>query len=127
MKNSIYHQTLIPMISLFTSFSTLICCALPALFVTLGMGAAVAGLISSAPWLTVISDYKFAIFVGAGTMLALSTLLQWKARNAPCPADPLKAKACARMRAVSWWILGISILIYVIGFFFTFLAADLLL
>jgi hypothetical protein len=37
--------------SLFGSFSTLICCALPSVLVLLGMGTAVASLLSAAPWL----------------------------------------------------------------------------
>ena len=38
-------------LSLFTSLSTLLCCALPSLFVLLGLGATVASLLSQAPWL----------------------------------------------------------------------------
>jgi mercuric ion transport protein len=37
--------------SLFSSFSTLICCALPSVLVLLGMGTTVASLLSAAPWL----------------------------------------------------------------------------
>lgn len=125
MSNNLYKQTIVPMLSLFTSVGTLLCCALPAMLVTLGMGAALAGFISSVPWITAISDYKKYIFVGAGLMLALSTYLQWRGRNAPCPADPAKAKACSRLRKISWSILVFSILVYLIGFFFAFLAADL--
>jgi hypothetical protein len=123
--NNLYKQTIAPIFSLFTSVGTLICCALPALLVTLGMGTALAGLVSTAPWITAISDYKEVVFGGAGIMLALSTYLQWRGRYAPCPADPAKAKACSRLRKVSWFILGFSILIYVVGFFFAFLAADI--
>ncbi len=118
-------QTLLPTLSLFTSIGTLLCCALPALLVTLGMGAALAGLVSNAPWLVVISDYKEVVFAGAGILLALSAFLQWRARYAPCPTDPAQAKACMRLRTISWIILGLSIAIYAIGFFFAFLAADL--
>jgi uncharacterized protein involved in exopolysaccharide biosynthesis len=55
----------------------------------------------------------------------LSAGLQWRGRHAPCPADPLKAKACGRLRKVSWIILGVSVVVYAVGFFFAFLAADL--
>ena len=44
--------------SLFTSVSTLLCCALPSLLVALGMGAVVAGLASDLPWLITMSKYK---------------------------------------------------------------------
>jgi len=45
-------------LSLFTSFSTLLCCALPALLVTLGLGAVMAGLVSDLPFLRTLSLYK---------------------------------------------------------------------
>ena len=122
---NLWRQTILPSLSLFTSVGTLLCCALPALLVTLGMGAALAGFVGAVPWITAVSDYKGIVFAVAGELLALAAFMQWRARNAPCPADPLRAKACARLRMVSWGILGFSILIYVIGFFFAFLAADI--
>ena len=122
---SLWRQTILPTLSLFTSVGTLLCCALPALLVTLGMGAALAGVIGTVPWITAISDYKEWVFAGAGAMLAAAAFMQWRARYAPCPADAAKAKACARLRKFSWGILIFSIVIYVIGFFFAFLAADI--
>jgi hypothetical protein len=116
---------LLPALSLFTSLGTLLCCALPALFVTLGMGAALAGLFSTAPWLGALTDYKLAIFIGAGLLLVVSFLLQWRARNAPCPADPAQAKSCMVLRKLSWGILIFAIVVYLTGFFFAFIAADL--
>lgn len=122
---SLWHQTILPTLSLFTSMGTLICCALPALLVTLGMGAALAGFVGTVPWITGLSEYKEAVFAGAGIMLMLSAFMQWRARHAPCPANPAKAKACKTLRKVSWGILIVSITIYLTGFFFAFIAADL--
>lgn len=112
----------LPTLSLFTSAGTLVCCALPALLVSIGAGAALAGLVSSAPWLVTLSQYKAYTFGIAGVMLAMAGMARWHARNAPCPADPAKAKACMRMRKVSAWIYWVSVIIYAIGFFFAFLA-----
>ena len=123
--NNLYKQTVFPVLSLFTSIGTLLCCALPALLVTLGMGAALAGFISVAPWITVISEYKIFIFVGAGILLILSTYFLWINRNAPCPTDAKQAKACALLRKFSLYTIIISIVIYIVGFFFAFFAADL--
>ena len=123
--NNLYKQTVFPILSLFTSIGTLLCCALPALLVTLGMGAALAGFISVAPWITVISKYKIFIFVGAGVLLILSSYFLWINRNAPCPTNAKQAKACALLRKFSLYIIIISIVIYIIGFFFAFFAADL--
>jgi len=115
-------QTLLPMLSLFTSLGTLMCCALPALLVTIGMGATMAGLVSAAPWITVLSDYKPIVFAVSGMMLALAAFMQWRARNAPCPIDPAKARACASLRKFSWGVIIFSVVIYLVGFFFAFLA-----
>ena len=123
--NNLYKQTVFPVLSLFTSIGTLLCCALPALLVTLGMGAALAGFISVAPWITVISEYKIFIFIGAGILLILSTYFLWINRNAPCPTDAKQAKACALLRKFSLYTIIISIVIYIVGFFFAFFAADL--
>lgn len=120
-----WHRTILPSLSLFTSIGTLLCCALPALLVTLGMGAALAGIIGAIPWIAVVSDYKATIFIGAGLLLAIACGMQFYTRNAPCPTDPLKAKACGRLRAIGWILSGISVTIYCIGFFFAFMAADL--
>jgi hypothetical protein len=45
-------------LSLFTSFSTLICCALPALLVALGAGAVLSTLVSHVPQLVWVSEHK---------------------------------------------------------------------
>ena len=124
-ETSLWRQTILPSLSLFTSLGTLLCCALPALLVTLGMGAALAGFVGAFPWITGISTYKEWVFAAAGIMLVLSGIVQWRARHAPCPADPEKAKACMRLRKISWGILIFSVLIYLTGFFFAFLAADI--
>jgi hypothetical protein len=60
--------------SLFTSSGTLVCCALPALLVALGAGAALSSLVSAVPALVVLSEYKEAVFIFAGVMHVLSIL-----------------------------------------------------
>ena len=45
-------------ISLFASSSTLVCCALPALFVVMGAGASFASLVTALPFLITVSQYK---------------------------------------------------------------------
>lgn len=119
-------QGVLSFFSLFTSTSTLLCCALPALFVTLGFGASLAGLFQTAPWVTSLSEYKIHFFVIAGCFIALSVFFYYKNRNLPCPADKQKAIACTRLRRINFIILIISVILYGTGAFFTFFAADLL-
>lgn len=108
--------------ALFTSAGTLICCALPALFVSLGLGAAFAGLVSNVPQIVWFSENKAIVFSVAGILIAVSAVLQYRARNAPCPVDPELARACTTSRVWSKRILVFSGLAYLTGFFFAFIA-----
>ena len=108
------------LISIFTSSSTLICCALPALLVSLGAGATLAGLVSAVPQLVWLSLHKQALFVAAGLMLAVSGWWQWRARNAPCPLDAALARACTRTRRFSLKLYLASVGIYLIGLIFAY-------
>ncbi len=109
-------------LSIFTSAGTLVCCALPALLVTLGAGATLASLVGAFPQLVWLSEHKVLVFGVAGLMLALAGYFQWRARFLPCPADPRLAAACGRQRRISRWIYGISVALYLIGGFFAFVA-----
>jgi hypothetical protein len=122
MKPADKKSLLLPGLSLLTSLGTLVCCALPALLVTLGAGAALAGLVSNVPQLVWLSAHKQAVFMIAGGMLALAGFWQWKSRHAPCPADPAQAAACRKLRKAGWWIWGFAATVYGIGFFFAFIA-----
>ena len=117
---------ILPFLNLFTSFGTIICCALPALLVSLGAGAALAGLVSAVPQLVVLSTYKVEVFSVAGLLLLVTGIYQWKMRNAPCPSDKELARACERIRLINAWLYGFSVVLYLAGFFFAFLATRLL-
>ncbi|MEO1575617.1 MAG: hypothetical protein AAFU65_11735 [Pseudomonadota bacterium] len=116
-----------PTAALFLSASTLLCCALPALLVTLGAGAAMASLTANVPGLMWLSAHKNALFLIAGVLLAISLILRFRTRNAPCPVDPAQAAACGRLRRIGGVIQGIAVAAYLTGGFFAYFAADLLL
>lgn len=107
-------------LSLFASGSTLVCCALPALLVTLGAGAVLSSAVSAFPQLIWLSEHKVEVFGFATAMLVLSGTMQWRARRLPCPADPELAATCMRTRKTSLWVYLISVTIYLIGGFFAF-------
>ena len=108
------------LLSLFTSGSTLICCALPALLVAIGAGATLAGMVSAVPQLIWLSAHKAAVFGVAGAMLAIAGLLQHRARHAPCPLDPKLAAACTRTRRASLGVWMFSVAVYALGALFAF-------
>ncbi|MCS6996752.1 MAG: hypothetical protein NZ533_07330 [Casimicrobiaceae bacterium] len=109
-------------LSVFTSASTLVCCALPALLVALGAGATLASLVGMFPQLVWLSEHKGLVFTVAGVMLAVAGYFQWRARYAPCPADPALAAACTRQRRISRAVYTVSVALYLIGGFFAFVA-----
>ena len=55
--------------SLFTSLSTLLCCALPSLLVLIGLGATVASVVSEIPGLVTLSHHKNWVFSIAGALI----------------------------------------------------------
>ena len=109
-------------LSLFASGSTLVCCALPALLVALGAGAALSSLVYAVPQLVWLSEHKTEVFFAASVMLAIAGFMQWRARTLPCPADPALAAACTRTRKMSLWIYFVSLAVYLTGGFFAFVA-----
>lgn len=121
---SIKHM-FIPTLSLFTSISTLICCALPALFVALGAGAALAGLVSNAPWLVALSKYKAWTFGFSGVIILFAGFMRWKTSSYPCPIDSTQAKACMHLRKISAVIYWVAVTVWCIGFFFAFIAVHI--
>jgi len=111
--------------TLFTSLSTLLCCALPALIVGLGMGAAMAGFLAQYPELIWISEHKTWLFAIGGVLLVLGGVLQYTQRNAPCPINE-KGEACADTRKNSLIIYYISVFIYLVGFSFAYILPHLI-
>ena len=107
-------------LSLFASSSTLICCALPALLVALGAGAALSSLVSVFPQVVWLSEHKVELFSFAGAALIVGGWLQWRNRTAPCPLEPALHDACMRTRATSFRLYGLSLALYGLGGWFAF-------
>jgi uncharacterized membrane protein len=107
-------------VSLLASGSTLLCCALPALLVAIGAGAALAGLVTTFPALVWLSNHKEETFSFSAAMLVFSGWLQWKNRSAPCPIDPQLAKQCQQTRMISRRVYFFSVSIFFVGVLFAF-------
>ena len=115
----------VSLISLFSSSGTLICCALPALLVSIGAGASLAGIISQFPQIVWLSEYKLIVFLISGTLILISLITTWLNRNAPCPIDPKQAQTCKTLRRWSRVSLFFAVIIYAIGTFFAFILPSL--
>jgi mercuric ion transport protein len=117
-------------LSLFTSFGTLLCCALPSLLVLLGLGATVASFLSAVPWLVTLSRHKVWIFAISGMLISGNLLYVYVIaprltdRGAACPTD--KPSACASASRFSRIVLWVATTIYAIGVFSAFILGPLL-
>ena len=111
-------------LTLASSGSTLVCCALPALLVSLGAGAAVASLVSTFPFLIWMSQHKTALFVASGLMMLAAWW--WRRQPAACPLEPELARACARYKRISDWVFRFSVAVYAVGVFFAYILPWLL-
>jgi mercuric ion transport protein len=115
--------------SLFSSFSTLVCCALPSILVLLGMGTAVASLLSAAPWLVSLSHHKIWTFSIAGMLITASFVMTYVVaprlqRGEVCAADD--PETCGEVSKLNRVILWSSAFIWSGGFFVAYLLAPIL-
>lgn len=111
--------------ALLASASTLVCCPLPAVLVSVGAGAALLGLVTAVPQLVWLSEHKDGVFGFAAAALIAGGALLWSARRMPCPADPVAARRCARLRRASGRLYAVAVAAFVVGATFAFLLPQL--
>lgn len=114
--------------SLFTSVGTLLCCALPSLLVLFGLGASVASVLSSMPWLVTLSHHKVWTFGVSGILILLSFVHMYyiapRIRSRGCnPDDPVSCEITSTFSRALLWI---SAAMYAIGFFVAFALGPIL-
>lgn len=121
---------LIAWLALFGSASTLICCALPSLFVLAGLGAAVATATTELPWLVTMSRHKNWVFGGAGLMIAGNFFWYYgiapraSAANQACLPD--QPEACAQVSRFGRIVLWFSTGVYLIAVFTAYVLGHIL-
>jgi mercuric ion transport protein len=117
-------------LSLFTSFGTLLCCALPSLLVLLGLGATVASFLSALPFLVTLSQHKVWVFGISGVLIVFSFLnlyfLAPRLQRTNQTCAPGEESACIETSRLSKIVLWFAALIYAIGFFVAFVLGPIL-
>ena len=108
-------------ISLVVSSSTLICCALPAIFVAIGAGATLATFTSNVPQPIIISQYKLLISIVTLVILLIAGILIRKSDSMPCPVDPDLRTICLKTRKNSKTLYYVSVIIFASASIFTYL------
>lgn len=117
-------SSLINYFSLFSSFGTLLCCALPSVLVLLGLGTTVASLLSAMPWLVKLSRHKIWTFSISGVLISLSFIVTYWIAPRPragetCDADD--PTACGQASKLSRRLLWFSAAVCSAGFFVAYL------
>lgn len=110
--------------ALVASTGTLVCCAIPILLVSLGMGAAVAAAASNFPVLVALSENKDFVFAGSATLMVLSGWLH-KRQQGSCPSDPVLAANCRKAKRLNDRLLWTAGSVWAIGFLAAYLALPL--
>lgn len=116
-------------LSLFTSVGTLLCCALPSLFVLFGLGATVATVLAQVPWLVSLSHHKNWVFIVAGLMITgnfayvyvVAPKLQMS--NGCDRNDPAACETASRLSRIVLWC---SAALYLVGCFTAYVLGPLL-
>jgi mercuric ion transport protein len=104
-------------LSLFTSVGTLLCCALPSLLVLLGLGATVASVLASAPWLVAVSRHKSWVFATSAILIAGNFYYVYRlaprllVRSGACAIDDPTCARATRTSRIVLWTSGIMLLI----------------
>lgn len=117
-------KKMVSWLGLFSSFGTLICCAIPSSLVLLGFGATLASFLGNFPQLIWLSDNKGIVFGASFFMLALSYVAQRYAQSQVCPLD--KKEDCQTTKDWSKPLFWVSFGINVIGSFYAFILPRLL-
>jgi len=113
-------DTAVSLLTLLLTGGTLLCCALPLLLITLGLGGTVAFLTDSLPWLVSLSHFKVWMFIVSGAYLVFTGWVIYRPGRV-CPADPELARLCARADRFNRSILWIAVVIFLSGFFVAYL------
>ena len=113
-------EYLLPFCGLFASISTILCCGLPIILVTLGMGAVFANLTASFTFITWLTEKSIYLFAIAIILLVIGRYFIF-IKSQACPADRKLAAICHKSKKfnkIIWWI---SAVILVISFFFKYI------
>ena len=116
-------------LSLFTSLGTLVCCALPSLFILFGLGAAVASTLSVFPWLVALSRHKGWVFGVSGILIAAGLIQVYfvspklKGSADACSVDDPSCDTAARITKICLWF---SAAVYAVGVFTAFALGPIL-
>lgn len=118
LKENKYLSKVVSWFGLFSSFGTLLCCAIPSTLVLLGFGASLASFLGNFPKLIWLSENKGIVFGFSFVMLGISFIGQKYAQSKVCPMESRESCEEAKdwSKPLFWTSLGIN----VVGAFYAF-------
>jgi hypothetical protein len=122
--NKYSNKAYLKWLTLFVTSSTLLCCALPILLVSLGFGAVVASLNYNIPALVFLAEHKLWTLSLSPLLLLFLGWIVWRP-NQSCPTDPKLAAHCQTAKKWNKRIFWLSVVVWSIGFFFSILLKPL--
>lgn len=106
---------------LFASFPTLLCCALPIILVSLGMGSVVASVYGDYfPWLRWFGLHENITFGATAAILAVAGWALYRPGRV-CPTDPELVKQCNSANKWNSRFFFISVIVWCVGAFSAFI------
>lgn len=107
-------------LALFLSSTTLLCCALPVLLVSLGLGAVMANLNYNVPGLLFLTEHKSWTLSLSFLLLCFLAWIIWRP-NQTCPTDPVLAELCTKTKRWNRRVFKLSVVIWITALFFSYL------
>ena len=115
-----YEKSQLKWLVLFISSGTLLCCALPILLVSLGLGSVVASVNYNVPGFMFMAEHKIWTLGLSALLLVGLAFIIWRPHQT-CPSDPKLAQYCRQSKRWNQRIFFISVAIWMTGFFFSVL------
>ena len=122
-------QQIVQIVSLFFSFSTLLCCALPALLGFIGFGAAFASILSVFPFLITLSKIKDWLFAFGFLFLFINAYFVFFKEKVVCQItisgthqDHSACDIAGHWNKIFFWL---STAMLIFGFFMAYFALSL--
>jgi hypothetical protein len=120
-----FKETLLAFFGLFTSISTILCCALPTILVAIGMGTVFASITSNFPFVIWLSQKILYLFVTTAILLLVGGYFIFL-KPQTCPLNQNSNQICNKTKKfnkIIWWV---SFIILITSFFFKYILIHLM-
>lgn len=108
------------LILLILNGGVMLCCVIPAILVSLGLGSTLATFLNHYPIFIKISEYKNYIFIFVFLILIINGFILYTNKNRSCDINSLEQE-CTEVKSVSLILYYLSIVIYLISLFLSYI------